>query len=354
MHAALATTLDSLLDLSPASRPALLALERALRAESEPRLTGTPHASEVALGTDCALAAIELGLACTALGALPRWRERGLDASALIRDCLLRAAQPLGRVALPLAVAPSAGPDHAEADADTATVMDLGVMRNIAVFHREHERYYTLSLAESAVELFREANKLRVLALVVSRDALQAPRADVDFTLPQYAAAGCVDLNEPAAIASIGALFMEGEGEPSELRVLKARLGAMAQAGAQAGAWLADKASQAWRREQALLRPELVALAAARFGTILTNGRVARHTQLVARLAGLALARLGSTDLRPSAVRAARGEAAQALFECGAMLASAAQIKAQDAAALAGNDRLWTEYLERLPPRIHA
>jgi hypothetical protein len=353
MHAALATTLDVLLDLSPTSRRKLRALERALHVESEPCLTGTPHASQVALGTDCALAAIELALAWTTLGALPRWREHGLDASALIQDCLLRAAQPLARVALPLATALSFDADDTEAEAAAEPAMDLGVMRNIAVFHREHERYYTLSLAESAVELFREANKLRVLALVLLRGAPETPRHDIDFSLPQYAAAGCVDLNEPAAIASIGALFMEGEGEPSELRVLKGRLGTMAAVGAQAGAWLADKASQAWRREQALLRPELVSVAEARFGTILTNWRVARQTQLVARLAGLVLTRLGCIDLRPGAVRAARAQAGDALYECGAVLASAAQIKAQGAASLAGNDRLWTAYLGQLPPTTH-
>jgi hypothetical protein len=126
----------------------------------------------------------------------------------------------------------------------------------------------------------------------------------------------------------------------------------MAATGAQAGTWLADKASQAWRREHVLLRPDLVSVAEARFGTILTNWRVARHTQLVARLAGWVLARLGRVDLHPRAVRAARREAGHALFECGAVLASAAQIKAQSAASLAANDRLWTEYLGRLPAAV--
>lgn len=60
MHPALATVLDALRELSPEQRPKLLALERALHAASEPRLAGVPDAAEVAVGTDCALAALEL------------------------------------------------------------------------------------------------------------------------------------------------------------------------------------------------------------------------------------------------------------------------------------------------------
>jgi hypothetical protein len=51
--------------------------------------------------------------------------------------------------------------------------------------------------------------------------------------------AGCDDLNALSPIASIGILFMEGRGEPTEIRVLKAKLGARGDGSVRAGEWLA-------------------------------------------------------------------------------------------------------------------
>src|SRR5438270_483358 len=82
---------------------------------------------------------------------------------------------------------------------DAATV-HLGALRNIATFHREHERYYTLAGTEAAADLYREANRLRVVADVWLRAAAPRPLADVDFALPLYAVAGCVDLSDPATV----------------------------------------------------------------------------------------------------------------------------------------------------------
>jgi hypothetical protein len=45
MSSPLATVLDAAVDVSPADRPRLRALERALHAESAPRLSGAPDAA---------------------------------------------------------------------------------------------------------------------------------------------------------------------------------------------------------------------------------------------------------------------------------------------------------------------
>jgi hypothetical protein len=45
-----------------------------------------------------------------------------------------------------------------------ATLSHVAALDNIAVYHREHERYYTVHRYERAAELAREANQLKVVA----------------------------------------------------------------------------------------------------------------------------------------------------------------------------------------------
>jgi hypothetical protein len=219
------------------------------------------------------------------------------------------------------------------------------LLRNIALHHRAHERYYTQHLAEAAVELYREANRLRIVAEAWIDGRDRAASAEIDFADPLQQAAGCDDLNARAAIPAIGVLFMEGEGEPAELRVLKMKLRASAGGARAAGQWLAAKADAAWAREQVLFGGALVAGARARFNTIAANWRGSRELELAGRLLSAAASRLDAIDLRPSALRARRMASAQSLLEVSWIVAMAAQLNTGFAAQLADSDREWTSYL---------
>ena len=224
---------------------------------------------------------------------------------------------------------------------------DREVLANIATYHREHERFYTQNQLALAADLSREANRLKVVADVWLKPA-SAPKPSVDFNDPRYQAAGCDDLNALSAIAGIGVLFMEGQGEPAEIRGLKAKLRGQAMAMQGAGQWLSEKMDAAWDREAVVFTPDLIDAAWARYATIVTNWRGSRDMVLTGKLMQLAVECLDKIDFTPAAIRADRATAGKFLRTAGWILDEAARVLARSGAHLGENDLHWTEYLEVL------
>jgi hypothetical protein len=222
---------------------------------------------------------------------------------------------------------------------------DMAILRNIASFHREHERYYTWYKANEAAELFREANRIKAIATAWLDDQLPASLAG-DFRDPRFAATGCCDLNAIRAIGSIGILFMEGEQEPSELLAIKGKLSAMGTHSARSGKWLADKMEHAWTRESWVLRDDWIEAAGPRFGTIIANWRGARHLELAARCATIALEIINGLDLKPAGIRGDLRRSGRRLLDAAWTIDCAAQVIGRSASDLSENDGRWTRYLD--------
>ena len=108
----------------------------------------------------------------------------------------------------------------------------LTAMLNMTAFHREHEKFYSVSPREQAVVLQRHSRTLHALA---DRWTTVAPGTTDPFSPYE----GAEDLNAPAATQLDGVLFMEGEGEPAQITHLKRDLRACADDSAAAGdtAW---------------------------------------------------------------------------------------------------------------------
>jgi hypothetical protein len=225
----------------------------------------------------------------------------------------------------------------------------LDAMDNIATYHREHERYYTVDALEHAAGLAREANKLKVLVDVWLAASLPASRAaGTDFSDPAFRAVGCADLNALAAIASIGILFMEGQGEPAEIGALKAKLVSLGTGMAQSGKWLADMMVAAWSRESTLLSEEFSAAALPRYQTIATNWVGAQEMALVGRLLSLANAWLGKVDFSPASLRANRKEHSERLEVAARIMDAAMRLQAKSGVDLSRNDECWSEYRKQI------
>jgi hypothetical protein len=222
--------------------------------------------------------------------------------------------------------------------------LHLEVLRSVAAYHREHERYYTMNGLEQAAQMSRDANRLKVIADAWLGGATSAPPTSVDYADPRHQAAGCEDLNALPAIAAIGVLFMEGEGEPAEIRTLRTKLRGTSLGFRSAGQWLADKMAAAWERERVLFSADLIDAAWPRFQTIVTNWSGARRTAVAGRLLELAEEFLATIEFTPAAVRRHRAASGQALRTAGWVLDLAAQLLAETAADLANNDPRWTEY----------
>ena len=231
----------------------------------------------------------------------------------------------------------------------TATLSHVGALDNIATYHREHERYYTVQKYEHAAELAREANKLKVVADIWLASGKLAPHyPDTDFDQPAFQPAGCDDLNALSAIASIGILFMEGQGEPTEIRMLKAKLGARGDGSVRAGEWLAGMMAAAWPREGLLLDDKFANAARPRYRTIATNWTGSLEMILLGRLLVLAVDKLTTIDFTPRALRAAPKQAGEKLVLAARIIEQAARLEATGGVELSGNDECWTDYRDQL------
>jgi hypothetical protein len=221
----------------------------------------------------------------------------------------------------------------------------------IARHHRDHERYYAMEGLEQAAAIRRDAGALRALA-----DrwlAGQAPDGgDARYDDPQLKAAGCEDLNDPAALATAGILFMEGEGEPAEIAALKVKLAAERDRCLGTGSWLEDKMQAAWQREAALLTAEHADAAYARHMTLMRTTLTASKLVVAGRLLGAAHAALAPRDHRPAGVRADLHGAGRLLRATAWLMDAAAGLIAEQAADLGASDPAWTSYIEDLAAAV--
>jgi hypothetical protein len=227
------------------------------------------------------------------------------------------------------------------------------VLDNIATYHREHERYYTVYSLEAAVDLARDSNRLKILADVWLSDEVKEPKyGDTDFRQPGFEPAGCDDLNSISTIASIGILFMEGQAEPAEIRQLKGKLAARSGAATQSGKWLADRMVDAWPRESVLISDRTIDAVVPRFQTIATNWTGSNGMVLIGRLLALANASLAKIDFTPAAVRANRKLYGNHLLGAARILEMAMRLQGKAGLDLSGNDVCWTEYRAQIAPLV--
>ena len=221
----------------------------------------------------------------------------------------------------------------------------LGMVLNLARFHREHEKFYAESPLHDAIELQRDSRALKALA---ERWSVAAPEGEPSPS----PFAGAPDLNDDRAIETLGILFMEGEGEPAEITRLKTDLRARADAHRSTGEWLAAAMEAAWGVAEALLDyPDLADLLAERHRIISNDSQSASLAMLAARDIDRALAILARIDFTPAALRedlAAERLASRYLFSASELLDHAADLAAHSATLTHDNERRWRVFHQRV------
>jgi hypothetical protein len=174
----------------------------------------------------------------------------------------------------------------------------LGVVGNLARYHREHEKYYAEAPLADAISLQRSARTLIALA---ERWTTATPE---ERPVPSPFA-GAADLNDDRAIETSGVLFMEGAGEPVEITRIKSELETAAASGEQMGSWLAAAMEASWSVAEALLAyPALADLLGERHRIIGNDWHNGTTAQLIARYLRRAVAVLARIDFSPAALRA--------------------------------------------------
>jgi hypothetical protein len=221
----------------------------------------------------------------------------------------------------------------------------LEAMLNMTAFHREHEKFYSVSPREQAVVLQRHSRTLHALA-----DRWASTTAPDRRPFSPYE--GTPDLNDLAAVQLDGVLFMEGEGEPGEILHLKRDLRSYADDATAAGEWLSNAMESSWSIATALFDIDALAdLLGERHRIIANNWQGASMLSLAARVLDRAADLLDRVDFSPAALRAdiaAEGISGQRLSSAAEMIDHAADLLSDFAGLVHDNERRWRAVHQRV------
>lgn len=217
--------------------------------------------------------------------------------------------------------------------------------RNLARYHREHEKFYARMPLEEAASLQRTSAALRALAERWSTVDPSKPEAASPFS-------GAEDLNDERAIDLAGILFMEGESEPAEIARIARELEASARENARSGEWLAGAMETSWAVVEKLLDyPELADLIGERHRIIANDWQAASLAKLIARELDRARTILERLDFSPPAVRSdleGPRRYPSYLHSACELIDHACDLTAASAALVHENERRWRVFRERV------
>ena len=220
----------------------------------------------------------------------------------------------------------------------------LTAMLNLTASHREHEKFYSVSPREQAVTVQRHSRTL--LALADRWVSATAPRGQA---FSPYE--GAEDLNASAALQLDGVLFMEGEGEPGEIKHLKRDLRTLSEDATAAGEWLETRCSLVGHRSDARRNDRLADLLGERHRIIANNWQGASMMTLIGRILLRAADLLDRVDFTPPAfvpISPAISVSVGRLYSVAEMLDHAADLLSDYAGLVHDNERRWRVFHERV------
>ena len=227
----------------------------------------------------------------------------------------------------------------------------LEIIGNLSQFHREHEKFYAQAPLGQAVEVQAASRVLKALA-----DHWTSVSPTVRPVASPFA--GASDLNPPGLTAETGVLFMEGEGEPAEIKQLRRDLETLAGDMEGIGRWLAAAMEKSWGVAGALAAyPQLADLLGERHRIIANDWQAAGEQSLISRLLRRALEIIGRVDFSPAALRidlAGERAAAAYLYSASELLDRAADLAVQSASLVHDNERRWRTFSERVNQLLSA
>jgi hypothetical protein len=221
----------------------------------------------------------------------------------------------------------------------------LDAVLNLSQFHREHEKFYGQEPRAHAVTLQRHARTLQALA---DRWSKVAPEAQVALSPFE----GSHDLNDPSALQLDGVLFMEGEGEPTEVTNLKDEVRRLAEGQEKIGHWLAEAMTSSWAAAATLLDyPALADLLGERHRIIANDWQAAEMSSLSGRLLTRAAEILDRVDFTPSSLRedlAGDRITPGYLYSAAELIGRAADLLSDSAGLVRENERRWRAFHTRV------
>jgi hypothetical protein len=217
----------------------------------------------------------------------------------------------------------------------------LKTMANLTRFHREHEEFYAVAPREQAVAVQRAVRSLLALADQWSGTSPAEPA-------PLNPYEGAEDLTSPVALQLTGVLFMEGEGEPTEIREIKRDLLRMAEDLHSSADWLATAMQGSWDAAAALLDyAEFASLLGERHRIISNDWQAAHLSAGAGRLLHRAVEILERVDFTPKGLRtdlAGSRATPHLLYSAAELAARAADMLSDSASLVNDNERRWRAF----------
>jgi hypothetical protein len=226
----------------------------------------------------------------------------------------------------------------------------LEIISNLSKYHREHEKFYGKAPLETSIRIQDASKTLKTSAdrwnkLESTRKSLGNPYM------------GCEDLNEDASIQYDGLLFMEGEGEPSEIFQLKRGLKNIADDFEKSGNWLSEAMENSWKAAEQLLKiPMLEDVLGERHRIIINDWQAAKLSILLSKLVQRALLILEQIDFTPESIRndiEKNKRFPALLYSSSELLDRAADLSSEFALLIHDNERRWRIFRNRVQSIIN-
>ena len=221
----------------------------------------------------------------------------------------------------------------------------LEIISNLSEYHREHEKFYGQAPLKTAFEIQEASKTLKTLA-----DKWVNLKSTEEVHGNPYM--GCEDLNEKANIQHDGLLFMEGEGEPTEVSQLKRTINNIAEDFDKAGAWLSKSMENSWEAAINLMKiPTLEDVLGERHRIIINDWQAANLSILAAKLLERALLILNQVDFSPKAIRedvSSRRRYPSLLYSASELLDRGADLSSEFAILVHDNERRWRVFRKKV------
>jgi hypothetical protein len=221
----------------------------------------------------------------------------------------------------------------------------LKVISNLSKNHHEHEKFYGQAPLKTAIEIQDASKTLKTIA-----DKWISLHQTVKAEGNPYM--GCEDLNEKASIQHDGLLFMEGEGEPTEISQLKRKMRNISEDFEKAGEWLSKAMENSWEAAVHLMQiPTLEDVLGERHRIIINDWQAAHLSILISKLLERALLILGKIDFRPKAIRedvSTIKRYPDLLYSSSELLDRAADLSSEFAILVHDNERRWRVFRQKV------
>jgi hypothetical protein len=221
----------------------------------------------------------------------------------------------------------------------------MDTIQNLSKYHREHEKFYAKQPLEQAIEI-------QEFSLVLKTLADRWSHVDPKKSVGKNPYMGAEDVNEGSTIQYNGLLFMEGDGEPVEMRRFIRDVKTLAEDFKKTGIWLSNAMQKSWDTAEPLIGiPIFASVLGERHRIIINDWQAAQLSKLIGTLILRATEIIESLDLSLDTIREDLSKSrsySDYLYSSAELLDRAADLASESAILVHDNERRWRVFRKKI------